>query len=53
MLILEDNHLNYSDMFMSKNETMKLPNKPTVLQRKTHPPLVVNLACFSIFFCFI
>lgn len=50
MLFLEDNHLNYSDMFMSKNETMKLPNKPTVLQRKTHPPLGVNLACFPAFF---
>ena len=32
---------------------MKLPRKPTVLQRKTYPLFMVNLACFPFFFLFI
>lgn len=53
MHILEDFQQNYLDMFMSRNESVKLPNRPTVPQRNTRPPLVVNLGSFLFIFLFI
>lgn len=51
--ILEDFQQNYLDMFMSKNESVKLPNRPTLPQRNTLPPLVANLGSFLFVFLFI